>query len=278
MKFFTFTAAALTLSSHALARPASALIKALPVSSDVTVKLSPKGEGSECIDNPDLSCITKKDVPIASPVIADVPSEVGSAIEVEHVAAPAVDVVDGTSSIIKRSAVTTITGAVSTLKTSTTSDLTSIMTVVHSDVAGSIAPTIQTTLTSITNSLNSTILTIATAVTGSIAPVVPAEAEALIVALSDIQSIVSDIESTLKATVGGVVAETKSLIAPEISVVMSLVMPLVTPVAGFAFGVAGTLMGSDESANAIQTAATEVLGAAGSLLNPVGDVLGSLLK
>jgi hypothetical protein len=79
------------------------------------------------------------------------------------------------------------------------------VTVVHSDVSSSIAPTIKTSLTGIATSINSTILTIAPALTGSIAPLVPSEAEAVIEALGEIQTILSNVTTTLETLVGSVV-------------------------------------------------------------------------
>jgi len=67
------------------------------------------------------------------------------------------------------------------------------------------------------------------------------------------------------------------LITPEISIVLSLVLPLVSPVTGFAFSVAGTLVGLDGS-DAIRTAASDVVGIAGNVLSPVNGLYSSLLN
>ena len=244
---------------------------------------------------------------MTSPLVAGVTTEVGSVIGTVEGTVAGVGTLAGLS---KRSIVDPITAAVSSLKTSFTTDLSSISkfpfqwigrsqcltaTDIECDVSTSVVPLVQTALTYIATSINTTIAAIVSSVAGSVVPLAPAEVEELLPSLSDIESIVSDIQSTLETFVAvsclasfhlnhlptslqlTCCINAKSALAPEISVVMTLALPLVTPIAGFAFSVAGTIAGSDSSENAVRTVATDVLRAAEGLLSPVGNVLSSLV-
>jgi hypothetical protein len=73
-----------------------------------------------------------------------------------------------------------------------------------SDVTASVGPTVMASLQKIAVSLQSTIQSVVPSVTGTVVPLAAGEAEALIASLTDMQSMVSDIDSTLKSTVSGV--------------------------------------------------------------------------
>jgi hypothetical protein len=73
-----------------------------------------------------------------------------------------------------------------------------------SDVTTSVGPTVMAALQQIAVSLQSTIQSVVPSVTGTVVPLAAGEAETLIASLTDMQSMVSDIDSTLKFTVSGV--------------------------------------------------------------------------
>lgn len=73
-----------------------------------------------------------------------------------------------------------------------------------SDVTASVGPTVMASLQKIAVSLQTAIQSVVPSVTGTVVPLTAGEAEALIASLTDMQSMVSDIDSTLKSTVSGV--------------------------------------------------------------------------
>jgi hypothetical protein len=142
------------------------------------------------------------------PIVAGVESEVASLPVVGALvpkAASPVDVIVAAVESLATSIVvdlSTISRSIDPLKISPLIHHTA--TVVGTDVVDSVVPTVQTALSSIGATLNSTVLTIVPAVTGTVFPLVGGEVEALVSAISQVQTIVSDIEAALLPLVGSV--------------------------------------------------------------------------
>jgi hypothetical protein len=251
MKFLTITTAALTLGSHALARPTAGLLEDLPVS-DITVTVSPRAEGGECIDNPDLSCITKN----AAPVISEAGSVIGG-VESEVAAVPGF-VGAQVSSLVEKDIVdlpviTTVTGEVG-----------SVVGGVEGEVAG-VRKRDCTKIKRDTRKRQSlpVVSPIVNGVTGELSPVV------------------GDVEGKVAGVVGGVESEVGSEVGaaagPVVGAVTGAVgstthlkrqsIPVVSPIVSGVTGEVGSLVGGVEG---------EVTGVVGGVESKVGSTVGSV--
>ncbi|CZR54680.1 uncharacterized protein PAC_04564 [Phialocephala subalpina] len=258
MQFLAVAIASLSLGSQVLAAP----FRGTATINGVTTELN-NGHAvgtRESVVKRTLGGV--ESLPLVTPATTDAKSAVGGVFN--HV-----------SSVAKRSLVFTTVGSVSTLKSSVQSDLSTISSTVASDVTTSIVPTVHSSLVNIIGSLNGTVCTVVPGVVSIILPLAAGEVEAVISLVGEVESLISDIKSVLTTLVQSVESDVISLLAPEISAVLALVLPLVTPIAGFAYNVAGTVVGT-ESATELVSAAASMTGVACEVLSPVGVVLSSL--
>lgn len=252
MKLLTITTATLTLSFHALARPTAGLLEDLPVSSDITIAVSPRAEGGECIDNPDLSCITKN----AVPVISEVSSIVGG-VESEVAAVPGFVGVQVSSlvekDIVDLPVVTDVTGEVG-----------SVVDGVEGEVAGVLKRDC-TKLKRDTRKRQSlpVISPIVNGVTGEVGSAV-GDAE------GKVAGVVGGVESEVGSEVGAVAGPVVGAVTGAVTSTTHLkrqALPVVSPIVSGVSGEVGSLVGGVEG---------EVADVVGGVESTVGSTVGSV--
>ena len=167
---------------------------------------------------------------------------------------------------------------------------------VTTDVTTTVVPEIQSHLETIATQINSTVATIAPALVGSTVSLTAEEAQALLSALADLESLVFSIKTTLSSTIASLESSKLSLpfdhtffykvtmltelsavvtlIQPEITTVLGLVLPLLGPVTTFVYSIANLVPGGDAAASQLTSAAGSVLTTAGPLLGGVQALTG----
>ncbi|RDW91580.1 hypothetical protein BP5796_02745 [Coleophoma crateriformis] len=169
----------------------------------------------------------------------------------------------------KRDMLVTVHSAVTTFHSEVTTELTSISSTVKSDVTTSIVPSVTTNLVSIAGSVNKTIDTIVPAIAGPVVTLSVSEVASIYNDLVVVKSVLSNVETVLNTTVTGVLAETKTLLAPEISAVLVLVTPLVNPLVAYVKSVVGTVTGADNLVSEVFALCSDIESVAGGIVDPV---------
>jgi len=242
--------------------PSNPVLQSLPVIPGVVAKVEPIGKPIvEPIVDGALTVVGG--IPVVGGVVGSLPRDVESW---------------GSAGPPAGSPVVIIGGAVLTLKKLVATELLVISTILKSDVVESIVPTVEGALKKILAGLQAAVSTIVPCLAGKIVPLAIEEVHALITLLCELHTIISDIEATLVLLVDTVAADVLALLKPEITAVLAIVFPLISPVVSFAFSIAAIISDPEGLGNDVRTAAFGLTGIAGTLLSPVGSILGPLLK
>lgn len=170
------------------------------------------------------------------------------------------------SSIAERdsASITTIVSDVAILQAGVSLELISIDTSLASEITEEVVYKIKGSLLSIATSFNETIIGIQNVIEGGIQGLVEADIELLIKALTDIKTVVAQIETSIKSILAVQALETNAIIFIQVSILRAFVQALVTPLTAFASSVSASFKGSLALAEQLQASASAVVNVSGN--------------